>query len=115
MKRDLGQLCDVMQSVEFKTAVADEMILEKIESGIQERNVDRTYANNLLVSIAQAHGISTERSSLKKEFEDFKSEIENAQLRKDQAEAIQMDQIIALLERADATCSPEEKERKIFK
>ncbi|KAJ0439417.1 putative adaptor protein Cbl domain superfamily [Helianthus annuus] len=112
MKRDLGQLCDVMQSVEFKTAVADEMILEKIESGIQERNVDRTYANNLLVSIAQALGISTERSSLKKEFEDFKSEIENAQLRKDQAEAIQMDQIIALLERADATCSPEEKERK---
>ncbi|KAJ0682821.1 putative adaptor protein Cbl domain superfamily [Helianthus annuus] len=112
MKRDLGQLCDVMQSVEFKTAVADELILEKIESGIQERNVDRTYANNLLVSIAQVLGISMERSSLKKEFEDFKSEIENAQLRKDQAEAIQMDQIIALLERADATCSPEEKERK---
>ncbi|XP_076946239.1 U-box domain-containing protein 43-like [Bidens hawaiensis] len=112
MKQDLGQLCDAMQSVEFKTAVADEMILEKIESGIQERNVDRTYANNLLISIAEALGISTERSSLKKEFEDFKSEIENAQLRKDQAEAIQMDQIIALLERADATCSPEEKERK---
>ncbi|KAI3796483.1 hypothetical protein L1987_39154 [Smallanthus sonchifolius] len=112
MKQDLGQLCDVMQSVEFKTAVADEMILEKIESGIHERNVDRVYANSLLVSIAQVLGISTERSSLKKEFEDFKSEIENAQLRKDQAEAIQMDQIIALLERADATCSPEEKEKK---
>ncbi|KAI3743989.1 hypothetical protein L1987_57061 [Smallanthus sonchifolius] len=112
MKQDLGQLCDVMQSVEFKTAVADEMILEKIESGIHERNVDRAYANNLLVSIAQVLGISTERSSLKKEFEDFKNEIENAQLRKDQAEAIQMDQIIALLERADATCSPEEKEKK---
>ncbi|KAK1425279.1 hypothetical protein QVD17_20629 [Tagetes erecta] len=112
MKEDIGQLCDVMQSVEFKTAIADEMILEKIDSGIHERNVDSSYANKLLVSIAQALGISTERSSLKKEFEEFKKEIENAQLRKDQAEAIQMDQIIALLERADATCSPEEKERK---
>ncbi|KAD4982761.1 hypothetical protein R6Q59_002388 [Mikania micrantha] len=112
MKQDLGQLCDTMQSVEFKTAIADEVILEKIESGIHERNVDCSYANNLLVSIAKVLGISTERSSLKKEFEDFKNEIENAKLRKDQAEAIQMDQIIALLERADATCSPEEKEKK---
>ncbi|XP_023754069.1 U-box domain-containing protein 44 [Lactuca sativa] len=112
MMQELGQLCESMQSAEFKTAIADEMILEKIESGIQERNVDRSYANNLLVSIAQILGISTERSTLKKEFEDFKNEIENAQLRKDQAEAIQMDQIIALLERADATCSDEEKARK---
>lgn len=112
MMQELGQLCESMQSVEFKTAIADEMILEKIESGIHERNVDRSYANNLLVSIAQILGISTERATLKKEFEDFKNEIENAQLRKDQAEAIQMDQIIALLERADATCSDEEKERK---
>ncbi|KAI3796484.1 hypothetical protein L1987_39155 [Smallanthus sonchifolius] len=112
IQQDLGQLCDVMQYVEFKTAVADEMILKKIESGIHERNVDRAYANSLLVSIAQVLGISTERSSLRKEFEDFKNEIEDAKLRKDQAEAIQMDQIIALLERADATYSPEEKEKK---
>ncbi|XP_071706022.1 U-box domain-containing protein 44-like [Rutidosis leptorrhynchoides] len=109
---EIGQLCENMQSVEFKTAIADELILEKIESGIHERNVDRSYANKLLLSIAQALGISTERSSLKKEFEDFKREIENAQLRKDQAEAIQMDQIIALLECSDATYSTEEKERK---
>nr|XP_043626531.1 U-box domain-containing protein 44-like [Erigeron canadensis] len=111
LMQEVDQLCESMQTVEFKTAIADETILEKIESAIYERNVDRSKANNLLVSIAHALGISTERSSLKKEFEDFKSEIENAQLRKDQAEAIQMDQIIALLERADATCSPEEKER----
>ncbi|KAI3719564.1 hypothetical protein L6452_20466 [Arctium lappa] len=111
MVQELSQLCESMQSVEFKTAMADEMILEKIETGIHERNVDRSYANNLLVSIAQALGISTERSALKKELEDFKSEIQNAQLQKDHAEAIQMDQIISLLEKADATHSSEEKER----
>lgn len=114
ISEDIKKLCDDMQRAEFRTAIAEEEILEKIESGIQERNVDRSYANNLLVLIAQAVGISTDRSALKKEFEEFKSEIENARLRKDEAEAIQMDQIIALLERADATSSPREREIKYF-
>ncbi|KAJ7951351.1 RING-type E3 ubiquitin transferase [Quillaja saponaria] len=108
------QLCDNMQRAEFKAAIQEEKILEKIESGIQERTVDRSYANNLLSLIAEAVGISNERSAMKKEFEDFKSEIENVRLRKDQAEAIQMDQIIALLERADLASSPKEKELKYF-
>ncbi|XP_057997034.1 U-box domain-containing protein 24 isoform X2 [Hevea brasiliensis] len=111
---EIAKLRDSMQRAEFKAAIAEEEILEKIESGIQERNVDRSYANNLLAQIAEAVGMSTERAALKKEFEDFRNEIENAQLRKDQAEAIQMAQIIALLERADAASSPEEKEMKYF-
>lgn len=111
---EIGNLCDSMQKAEFKAAITEEEILEKIETGIQERNADRSYANNLLVLIAETVGIPTERSALKREFEDFKSEIENVRLRKDKAEAIQMDQIIALLERADATSSPKEKEMKYF-
>ncbi|KAK2989925.1 hypothetical protein RJ640_008892 [Escallonia rubra] len=109
---DINQLCANMRTSQFKAATAEEEILERIESGIQERNVDRSYANKLLVSIAEAVGIPTEQSALKKEFAEFKSEIENALLRKDEAEAIQLDQIIALLERADATSSSEEKEIK---
>jgi hypothetical protein len=111
---EIEKLRDSMQRAEFKAAIAEEEILVKIESGIQERVVDRSYANKLLFHIAEAVGISTDRSALKKEFEEFKSEIENARLRKDQAEAIQMDQIIALLERADAASSPKEKEIKYF-
>ncbi|XP_052211526.1 U-box domain-containing protein 44-like [Diospyros lotus] len=107
---EIRQLLDHMQTAEFKAAIEQEEILEKIESGIQERNADRSYVNNLLFSIAEALGISTEPSALKKEFEEFKREAENAKLRKDQAEAIQMDQIISLLERADATSSPNERE-----
>ncbi|XP_062091335.1 U-box domain-containing protein 24-like [Humulus lupulus] len=111
---DIEKLCESMLKSEFRVAITEEEIMEKIESGIQERNVDRLYANNLLALIAEAVGISTEKSELKKEFEEFKNEIENARLRKDQAEAIQMDQIIALLERADATSSSKEKEMKYF-
>lgn len=111
---EIENLCDNMQKAEFKAAIAEEEILEKIESGIHEKNIDRSYANNLLILIAQAVGITNEKSTMKKELEEFKSEVENARLRKDLAEAIQMDQIIALLERADAASSPREKELKYF-
>ncbi|XP_050387008.1 U-box domain-containing protein 24-like [Argentina anserina] len=111
---EIGKVRENMLGAEFRAAIAEEEIMEKIESGIQERNMDRSYANSLLLLIAEAVGIPTERSALKKELEEFRSEIENARLKKDQAEAIQMEQIIALLERADAASSPEEKERKYF-
>ncbi|XP_055817074.1 U-box domain-containing protein 44-like [Solanum dulcamara] len=114
IKEEIVQLIDSMRTAEFRTAIAEEEILEKIDSGIHQRNVDRSYANKLLVSIAEAIGVSTESSALRREFEEFKNEIENARLRKDHAEALQMDQIIALLERADAATSRQEKEKKYF-
>ncbi|XP_073021594.1 U-box domain-containing protein 44-like isoform X3 [Primulina eburnea] len=101
-----------MKNAEFKAAVAEEEILEKIEFGIHQRNVDRTFANNLLVSIAKAVGVSTDRTALKREFEEFKNEIENLRLQKSHAEAMQMDQIIALLVRADIALSFEDRENK---
>lgn len=112
IKEDISQLIKNMHDAEFKASIEEEEIMEKIESGIQERNVQRSYANSLLAAIADAVGISTERSVLRKEIGEFKMEIENAKLRKDHAEAIQMEQIIALLERADVTYSWEDKEKK---
>ncbi|KAI3981909.1 hypothetical protein MKX01_041172 [Papaver californicum] len=110
VSEEISELCETMRRMEFKAAIEQEEIMERIESGIQERNVDRSYANKLLVLIAEAVGIQPDRMTLKREFDGFKTEIEEAQLRKDQAEAIQMDQIIALLGRADAASSPMEKE-----
>lgn len=112
IKEEITLLIKDMHDAEFRASIAEEEIMEKIESGIQERNVQRSYANSLLAAIADAVGISTERSVLRKEIEEFKKEIENAKLRKDHAEAIQMEQIIALLERADVTYSREDKEKK---
>ncbi|XP_073129898.1 U-box domain-containing protein 44-like [Henckelia pumila] len=109
---DIDKLVNKMKNAEFKDAIAEEEILEKIEFGIHQRSVDRTFANNLLVSIAKAVGVSTDRTALKREFEEFKSEIENVRLRKNEAEAIQMDQIIALLERADVALSLEDRGKK---
>ncbi|ESW07279.1 hypothetical protein PHAVU_010G116400 [Phaseolus vulgaris] len=111
---DIEKLCDSMQTSGFKAAQDEEAILEKIYSGIRENNVDRSYANNLLLHIAETVGIRNERSTIKLELEEFKSEIEKARVRKELAEAMQMDQIIALLERADVASSPRDKELKYF-
>ncbi|PIA34850.1 hypothetical protein AQUCO_03700253v1 [Aquilegia coerulea] len=112
IKEEMNNVCEDMRRAEFCAAIAEEEIMEKIESGIQERTFNRSYANKMLILIADAIGIPTDRTALKKEFEEFKNEINDVQSRKDKAEAIQMEQIIALLGRADATSSPEEKERK---
>lgn len=114
IREDVNQLVSSMQTAEFTAAMAEEEILDKIESGIQERNFDRVFANDLLLQIAKAAGVSTDRSALNKEFDDFKTEIENLWSRKDKAEAIQMEQIIALLERADVASSLDDKEKKYF-
>ncbi|XP_058743848.1 U-box domain-containing protein 44-like [Vicia villosa] len=111
---DIEKICGNMEKVGFKAAVADEEILEKIDSGIRENNVDRSYANNLITLIAEAVGITNERSTMKVELEEFKKEIENARVDKKKAEAMQMDQIIALLERADAASTPCERKLKYF-
>ncbi|XP_062120038.1 U-box domain-containing protein 43-like [Humulus lupulus] len=108
----LSELCKSMLEAEYQAAVVEEEILAKIELGIQERNGNHSYANNLLFQIAEALGLSTEKSALKKEYEEFIREIEDANVRKEQEESLQMDQIIALLENADAATSSEEKEKK---
>ncbi|CAA3031493.1 U-box domain-containing 44-like [Olea europaea subsp. europaea] len=59
-REDIDQLVDNMRNDKFRAAIAEEKILGKIESGTQERNVDRSYAYNLLVSIAKAVGVPTD-------------------------------------------------------
>lgn len=109
---EIEKLRENMQTAGFKAALAEEEILEKIESGIRENNVDRLYANNLVILISEALGITNQRSTLKIELEEFKKEIENARVEKELFEARQMDQIIALLERADVASSPRERQLK---
>ncbi|XP_031248727.1 U-box domain-containing protein 44-like isoform X1 [Pistacia vera] len=114
LSNKISRLCKNMMDTEYCVALVEEEIYEKIESGIQESDVDRSYANELLAHVCEVVGISTEQSALKKEFEEFKSEIEDARLRIDTAETIKIEQIIALLEKADATTSHEEKQKKYF-
>ncbi|KAK7282540.1 hypothetical protein RIF29_11409 [Crotalaria pallida] len=114
LNREISELCQKMLDSEYQTAAVDEEILEKIETAIQDGNTDRSYANQLLVCIADAIGVSTEHDALKREFEELKSDIESAKSRKDMAEVLHMEQIIAVLEKSDSITSAREKEKKYF-
>lgn len=110
----ISKLCKDMSDSKYQTTAMEDEILKKIETGIQETNVDKSYASNLLLSIAEVAGISTERLVLKRELEEFKCEIEDMSLRKDGEEALKMGKIVTLLAKADAATCLEEKQIKYF-
>ncbi|CAL0327500.1 unnamed protein product [Lupinus luteus] len=114
LNKEIGELCQNMLDSEYQTAAVDEEILEKIETAINEGNADRSYANQLLVCIADAIGVSTEHAALKREFEELKSDMESAKSRKDMAEVLHMEQIIAVLGKSDSITSAREKEKKYY-
>lgn len=103
------KLMKVMEEAHFKAAVAEEEIIDRIENGIRDRQMDSDFANDLLLQIARAVGVSAEPHTLKQELLEFRKEKEETLLRKSQAEAVQLEQIIALLSRADAATTQTEK------
>ena len=110
--KEIEGLSRTMLLFEFQPTAAEEEVLNQIDFGIQERNFNRSFANSLLALIAEAVGISKDPLVLKRELDEFKNEVANARKSKEQdfAEAIQMDHIVALLEKADATMSLKDKE-----
>lgn len=106
----LKDLCKNMLDTEYEISIEEEEVSEKIESGIQERNIDRSYANDLLISIARAVGIANEQSVLKIEFGKFKAEIASSEQGKNLTETLRMEEIILLLGKADLLTTAEEKQ-----
>lgn len=117
INNQMSNLCKNMLDAEYRAAAAEEEILEKIELGIQEGNANLSHTNDLLLRIAETLGISNDQSELKKEFEEFKRNLDDTNLRKGSEEDLQMEQIcqiIALLERANANTNAEDKVNEYF-
>ncbi|KAH7428602.1 hypothetical protein KP509_09G008100 [Ceratopteris richardii] len=102
MRDTTVELCKLMQNVGFKTAAAQEEIIAKLDAGIRDGQSNRDHAREVLHEIAQAVGISDTSTSWKREFEKLKEEKEEAILRKSQAEAFQLEQILNFLSQAEA-------------
>ncbi|RDX74169.1 Malignant T-cell-amplified sequence 1, partial [Mucuna pruriens] len=114
VNQQISELSQKMLDAEYQIGAAYEEILEKIETAIQEGNVDLSYANQLLTGIADAIGVPMEHGALKREFEELKNEMENAKSRIDVAEALHMEQVVAVLGRANFITSAQERETKYF-
>ncbi|KAG4184667.1 hypothetical protein ERO13_A09G187000v2 [Gossypium hirsutum] len=108
----ITRLCKDMVEAEYTPSVKEITVLEMIESCLQERNVDRCYANDLFVLIAKRVGVPDENLAMKKELEEFKAEIQESKLGISMAESRRMEQIIELLEMADVMTSYEEKAKR---
>lgn len=69
-------LCKDTEDTQYQVSAIEEEILQKIETGIEERNVDSSYASDLLNGICGYIGISNKNEELKTVFENFKDEID---------------------------------------
>lgn len=107
----ISKLCKDMLEAEYSPGIVEDKILEMIESGIEEKDVDKCYANEFVGSIAEAVCLPDEKLAIVKEFERFKIEILESKL-ENLAESRRMEQIVVLLEKADATTSYEEKAKR---
>ncbi|KAK7317102.1 hypothetical protein RJT34_01058 [Clitoria ternatea] len=114
LNQQISELCQKMLDGEYQTVAAEEEILGKIETALHEGSVDRSYANQLLACIADAIGVPMEQAVLKREFEELKNEVENVKSRIDVAEALYIEQIIAVLGKADFITSTQERETAYF-
>ncbi|MFQ6663631.1 hypothetical protein Gotur_031079 [Gossypium turneri] len=108
----ITRLCKDMVEAEYSPSVVEITVLEMIESGLQERNVDRCYANDLFVLIAERVGVPDENLAMKKELEELKAEVQESKLGISMAESRRMEQIVELLEMADVMTSYEEKAKR---
>ncbi|KAK9068201.1 hypothetical protein SSX86_012312 [Deinandra increscens subsp. villosa] len=91
-----------MQRAEFATCQSQLQILDKLDHGLASQKLDNGFANDIIVDIARAVGVTVEPSEIRKELDSFKREKEEAENRKERAEVYFLEQIIELLSRADA-------------
>ncbi|KAL8210294.1 hypothetical protein R6Q57_007026 [Mikania cordata] len=96
------RLQNEMQRAEFATCQSQLQILDKLDQGLASQKLDNGFANDIIVDIARAVGVTVEPSEIRKELNSFKREKEEAENRKERAEVYFLGQIIELLSRADA-------------
>lgn len=108
IRNNVNKLKDQMLSAEFHASEQKLQVISKIEEGIGQHRTDQAFVNDLIREIARAVGVPAEDSEIRKELEKFKREKEEAAARKEREEEAFMEQIIALLLRADAACTPQD-------
>ncbi|BBM99776.1 hypothetical protein MPTK1_1g23740 [Marchantia polymorpha subsp. ruderalis] len=102
------RLKEMMVTAEFQASADQTRVMNSLEKGLQEHKTDQTFANNILRQIAQAVGLSQDHNTMKLELETFKREAEEVALKKQDQERAFMEQVIAILDRAEAVSPPED-------
>ncbi|XP_039133430.1 U-box domain-containing protein 44-like isoform X2 [Dioscorea cayenensis subsp. rotundata] len=102
LKSKTNEIINGFQSMEFKSAASTEAIIMEIEKCNAARNgKSGEYAENLLKQIADAVGVTPNVSTVRSEIQLLQQEKEELELRKQRAEALQLSQLIHLLQSLD--------------
>ncbi|XP_051129858.1 U-box domain-containing protein 43-like [Andrographis paniculata] len=110
----VNRLQNEMQRAELEAAQSRLQIVDKLNQGLSDQVFDKDFANDMLKQIARAVGIPVEPTSISRELANFKKEKEEAEIRKEQAEVLFLEQVIELLSRADAARDYEELRKQYF-
>lgn len=105
------RLHNEMQTAEFESSLSQLQIVDKLTQGITDTRLD---PNEILKEIAKAVGVPVDPSEISKELESFRKEKEEAEVRKERAEAFFFEQVIALLSQADAARDYDEVRKQYF-
>ncbi|KAL2652992.1 hypothetical protein R1flu_021120 [Riccia fluitans] len=100
---NVSRLKDQMINAKFQTSESKVHVITKLEQGLREHRTDQGFANDLLLEIAKALGISVDTSAMSKELASFRREKEEAALSKEREEEVFMEQVISLLSRAESS------------
>eukprot|EP00250_Pteridium_aquilinum_P015660 c22684_g1_i1 orf=765-3782(+) len=110
-KNKIKRLCRDLQAMQIRISVEEEDLVNNAELVARNQYVDAKHSNELLYKMATLAGISLERSSLKREYDELRREKEAVSLNKHESEVLQLEQIISLLSSADALGSATEREQ----
>lgn len=112
VRMDIGEhvhkLKDRMVTAEFEASAAQAHVMNELDRGLQENKTDQGFANDLLRDIAGAVGVPVAEDSLRGELASFKREMDEVAARKQDQEKAFMEQVIAILYRAEMVSPPED-------
>ncbi|KAE8691928.1 hypothetical protein F3Y22_tig00110864pilonHSYRG00093 [Hibiscus syriacus] len=88
------EVIDKLNTMEFRVAVATEMIAAEIENSVSQSSRNRDNAVKLLEKIAEAVSANADASLVQNELALLKQKKEEIEIQKKQAEALQLSQLI---------------------
>ncbi|XP_057948956.1 U-box domain-containing protein 44-like isoform X2 [Malania oleifera] len=110
LKSKTDQIINNLRSMEFRSVVATENISSDIENLMSHNCRDQENAVLLLEKIAAAVGVSANASLVQNELQLLKQEKEEMEAQKKQAEALQLSQLIQLLNSTEIVASPQDED-----
>ncbi|XVF02079.1 hypothetical protein REPUB_Repub04eG0145500 [Reevesia pubescens] len=114
LKNMNDQIINNLNSMEFRMAAATEAITSEIENSISQSSRNRDNAVKLLEKIAEAVGANVNASLVQNELALLKQEREEMEVQKKQAEALQLSQLIQLLDSTEIVSRPQNEDTSTY-